>query len=277
MLFSRNKQDIPKAPEEAYGQRTHARTLQTAVNTYRHPDGRTITIVGIEHIAEADYYLRMRKLVDELEAEGAQIRLEHTNPRHAADAARTEAERSAVEGFRADARQRFSAYHAVGLPWIDQAESAMGEPGPNWVHSDVDVIDFIRLVGPHVMASRPQSAGSHRLAQQVERIKAAGRPLARRAALLLIRSNLVDGMIKRGIYVRRHEIPEGWWLHRIVNTWRECEEMRKVLARDGDTVLIWGAVHMLGFNEILTRNDFELVDTEWLTAIDARNKGTLPQ
>lgn len=271
MLGFRNKYNTIKAAPEAYGQRTHGNKLQTAVNTYRNATGRTITVVGIEHIGEPDYYITLRKLVDEFELQGAQVRVELMHVGEGLVAARTDDERAALQAYLDDGTERFSTYKALGLPWIDQAESAMGDTSPTWVHSDVNAIDVIRLVGPQEMLSRPQSAGATQATRRIEDMKAKNQRLALRAA----RTVSATRMINRGKYVRRQEIPGGWWLQRVMNSWRECEEMRKVLAEDTDVVLVWGAVHMLGFNEVLTRNAFDLLDTEWFTAIDGDNKGSL--
>ncbi|OLF05546.1 hypothetical protein [Actinophytocola xanthii] len=245
--------------DELFGVRTVKNELQTAVNVFTHPDGRTVTIVGIEHLGTPEYFAQLRKVVDELEAAGASVRLETFQGQDNADAARDQAELEALRRLHDSIASRFNAWSELGLSWIGQRDSVMST-APSWTHSDVADIDLVRVLGPEY-----HPASGKELQSKIEWIR------QRNATYGLALLRYLEGwkQVRRGDDVQKDKHHVDWWAKQVISSWRECVELTKVLGQEGDTVLIWGAPHMKGLSQGLLRNGFELVDTQWFTACTA--------
>jgi hypothetical protein len=247
-----------KVPEAHRGIRTvKGKILETAVNKFQHPDGRTVTVVGIEHVGTRQYFEQMREVVDWLEKDGAEIRLEMAasarDPKP-----RNESETEAVETLRGHVGTRFSHYATMGMDWVNQNDSAMA-PEPNWVFSDVPPLDIARLWGPETLLRQGSFANPVSVGPQLANMKSKGKTIRLRN----YRWGSARLLARRGRQVKKDRLHASYLNKAVMYAYRECEEMLKVLVRDGDTALVWGAPHMQGFAEILVSNGFKLVRTKW--------------
>jgi hypothetical protein len=98
------------------GQRVHEGHVQTAVNTYAHPGSRTVTPIGLAHMAEPDCFQQVRRRVDEAEAWGAMVLYERTNWDVDSEA-RTEEELAGPRAFRDSIFDRYKPFHMLNLCW----------------------------------------------------------------------------------------------------------------------------------------------------------------
>lgn len=245
------------------GIRTHKGTLQTAVNWFSRSDGRTVVIVGVEHVGEPDYYTTLRKIVDTEAGAGAQVRVERILDRDDPDAPRTEDERVGMAALREQLANRFDMFTELGLGWIAQNDSPMAGD-PQWIDSDVCAIDLVRLRGPQEFTKMTQLTAPQQLAATIRHQKARGKKLT----LRMMRYALVSKAVSRGDLAAKGKMHRGWWDQVVMYSWRECTEMTKILAGSHDHIVaIWGAPHMRAMSQALLLNGFELTDSEWFTAM----------
>lgn len=237
------------------GQRVHEGAAQTAINTYRR-DGRVVTLVGTFHMAEPDYYQTLRKRVDELEAGGAVVQYEGVN-NDASSPSVTDVERKAVEALRESTEARYEPVHMLDFGWVAQRDSVLYTDGPAfWRPVDVPALDVVRLFGPRRLLDQPAITAP---AMQIQVIKAMDtssveyakfRAMARTKFIEMADMRIDDSTTEAVIYA-----------------WREFHAVLAILGAGQDVVAIWGAPHLRGLDQVLVRNEFELADSEWVTAI----------
>lgn len=248
---------------ESLGLRTLAdkEVLQSAVNTFCNLDGRVVTLVAVEPIGMPEYYAQLRNVVDVLAAAGATVRKEHVRGGVDESQARNDTEIEGLRALSADLSGRSEILTAFGLDWIGRPDSVMAD-GPGWVPSDVEPIDLLRLYGPHAfvrLVLDPANSPARRVRDLITQGK--------RDELAQLRERFVQSAIWRGLNYTRGPLFPARREQYVMYAWRECEEMRKVLRDDRDTVLVWGSDHILGLTEILLRNAFTLTNTQWFDVV----------
>lgn len=262
--------------------------LQTAVQEYRHPAGRSILMVGCVHVAEPDYYTEVRKIVGEAEAFGATVYMEGISFKdNSADDA-SEDELAAMHASREGLSRQYEDLPALlDLPWIYQGQSALAPYPETWQRSDGRQLDMIRLVGPQNAVGLAPSAGKYEWFRQLKESKGAeslpyimarGKWVSsfiyqfkqwnwaqRSLSRIIVRVRGSIGRIVR--LITRKPAPTGnGWMHPYIWTYRECIAALRALETKGDVVMLWHPGHMLGIGKILARNGFEPQEPrQWLT------------
>jgi len=118
--------------------------VQTAVRGFVHPDsGRRVTLVGVAAAGEPDYYTQLRRLVTDLQADGACVHSEASD----LDAARMPADVRAEERvvLHELTRRHEHAVARVGqvFGWVDRACALPVAEG--WRVTDLHVVEVLRL------------------------------------------------------------------------------------------------------------------------------------
>lgn len=225
-------------------------------------------MVGIEHIGSPKYYQELLEVIEKLEADGATIRIEAGRGQTRQEG-RNDDERMALRALEDQLGTRFDSYKAVGLPWITQRDSVIGQREEAWVRSDVSALNLVRAYGPRNLQVVPQLTAPQSMSYRIEQLKS----LKAVFVLRLLRRQLAHRLVARGDKVKKRKLNSHWWDQRVMYAWRECEELCKVLASDAEhQVLIWGAPHMLGLLEGLGRNGFRLASTTWFTVAEMPDK-----
>lgn len=283
------------APTETlYGGRVVNHGLQTAVQEHRHPNGRVVTIVGCVHVAEPEYFQRIREVVDKLEANGATVYMEGVGQ------ATTEALWSEMpEEVRNAAEAQNAALHIqyTGLPdlfevpWIYQGDdkSALFPYPETWRSSDCNKLDMFYLLGPEAMAEvaplakhfehykRLKEKDPYGLAFTVARQKYWARYIEvfrvhGRAIRLAVKfvGRLAFAKRKLARLLTRKPLPKGnVWMNPFVNTYRECVGAITALKDGGDVVLLSHPGHAIALGQILYRHGFVPQEPTWLEATHA--------
>jgi hypothetical protein len=264
-MRKRTKQRRTTTDPALMGLRTHKDSLQSAVNTFKHPDGRTVTLVGVEHIGEPGYFTQLRTVIDATVATGAQVRREGLLDSEDASDARSASEREGLTAVNAQLNIRFKPYTALGLDWVGDKHGLPSEP--TWIHSDIKNAEMVRMLGPARLARMPQLVAPQRQLAEINALK------AKKAyhRLRWMRIKLVDDIVKRGTKCQKGTLHqrEHWWDTQTFYAFRERCEALKLLEQDGDVVLLWNPAHLRGFSEALLRNEFAHTESQWLTVLKA--------
>lgn len=279
--------------------------LQTAVQEYRNPNGRSVLLVSCLHMAEPDYYKQLRKIVEDAEAGGATVLMEGKAEPDNAGINTGDDNLSAEESDAIDANYRaqkdgyIALPQVLDLPWVYQGESALAPYPDTWRGSDVPVLHMIRLGGPqhaagwipsatrmHETRRLKESKGAHSQAFRFRRLtfaKVYFNDFRQIGWVERVCRRMID-RVRRGItgavrLLTRKPAPVGtMWMLPYVYTYRECVAALSALAIEGDVVLVWHPLHMRGIGQILARNGFEPQEPRhWLTACHRVRDVTRPR
>lgn len=283
--------------DKIYSARVVDKGLHTAVQEFRHPDGRVITIVGCVHMAEPDYFAQVARTVKRLEFAGATVYLEGVgfadsrlnkgswpvDIQHA-----TQVQREAID------IQFNRLPELFDLPWIYQGDerSALTPYPDTWRQSDCSSYDMALLLGPlNTPLVTPLADTYDQVAQAkvnnpfvfaVQReqfVRETLRPFmnqrtASRAILKVMRATI--GVVVRPIAAairgmrRAPAPPTRAWTQPLIYTYRECVGAIAALRHDRDAVLLWHPEHAEGLGRILCRNGFIPQEpSAWLHATHA--------
>lgn len=255
------------------GARTVGKRYETAINTFhRADDDRTVTLVGIEHLGELDYFAQVRKIIDELADGGAQVRLEQLQDKNGeVDKPRTDRERQALDALHDNMKTRFAVFAELGIPWVEQDEGGLA-PAPEWVQSDITAMQFVRLMGPDFIVGNKVIDAPKRQLELVRSMKTAGAT----TRLRLLRKAIVGSAIARGDDAGGSK--ERYAERMVMRGFRELTESLKILdaAQHTDVAVVWNGGHHPGMAHVLTNNGFTLTDTRWLVAMEDRDFGPIP-
>ncbi|RZS32484.1 hypothetical protein EV193_112118 [Herbihabitans rhizosphaerae] len=212
-------------------------------------------------MAERGYYENIRERVDKAEADGALIQYERTDWKGVEENARTDEERDAVRAFGDSISDRYLPLHILDLGWQCQPESVLDEVGPDWQLIDAGAMNLVRLYGPRRMMLAPQVTQPKKQITQLSRLKPGSMPfrLARNAMM-----NSYLALFDRNRQKNPSEDPID---QLVIYTYRELCAALAILDTDRDVVSMWGGAHLWGLDEVLTRNQFVLTDSEWITAV----------
>lgn len=255
------------------GLRVRRGHVETAIHTFRRmEDGRTITLIGTQHVGEPDYFAELRKVIDEVTAAGAVVHwdLLRGKSADAEAAAQTSAERAAFGELNRETLDTTpNTPKRIGLGWVRQVEGL--PPGPDWVNTDVTAVDMVRLLGPVRASRRRPSVGARMLETVIAKYEADLSDANRRFVQACYYSQL-----KKSVRRRARGIADPVRAA-VVGTWRECNAVAVALAETRDVVMVWGAGHLAGFAAILLRNGFGLASTRWVFAAREPAKAKQPR
>lgn len=251
--------EVQAPVENMSGVRRVGDTMESAIQTWRHSDGRTITLVSCPHLANPEFYVALRAIVDKLEAGGAEVHCEGVFPSNE-PAQDNDAEFLAAQAQHDSLTVQYETLPKLyRLPWVRQDYTVMAA-ATTWKNYDATPRDMARLLGwaaGNASLSVPLSA-------QVDEARkaAAGGPDStqyrqdRKAFVLSYLESADQGM------------PAGHWMTPYMGFYRECIAMAAALGVPGDVVMVWHGGHFAGFAPVLKRNKFEMDDdVQWLVAI----------
>lgn len=217
--------------------------LQAAVDTYA--DGnRTITLVGMSHVADAEFFALTTERVVQLERAGAEVHYELIGPPGPHELV-TDQQRDWIDRLRAGQN------HAVvrALLGLDTQHS-MHFPD-HWHRTDLSIVEILDgLPDPEAFVARSERFTA--AISDMEESKA-------RWALWFVLGLMpylgpIAALTSRGeddlVLRRRNQIA-----------------VAAALSTDHDVVAIWGAAHLTGIAAGLRAAGFRRVATEWVDAV----------
>lgn len=262
--------------------------VETAVHLLHRPtDRRTVMLVGTVHMAEASYYERLRRLVDDFVAEGAEVHYEAS--RTAPDESfRTSAEAAAVKLLDQSLDGIYQrAIDGFELPWVRQLDGPLA-PASTWHNIDIRRLDTVRLLGPTVNGEfgRLTRVVAKAVATYRDELKPPKvREAVKRRFLLMYRitqsrlgpPKALLGAVNAARWVARKPRlgPTSTEIATFF-TYREYQAVLAALEASKDVVMIWHGSHLPGIGGTLLRNGFEVRKTTWVLAIRAPRKGERP-
>jgi hypothetical protein len=260
-----------KTPPTLYGGRIVNGNLQSAVQEYRHPDGRSILLVGLVHLAEPDYFAEIRKITEEVEESGATVLFEGVRGR-TEDREMSDEERSAIIALdQALDTKNKEIVRLFGLPWVDQDDSVLSPCFPRWEPADTNVLDVVRLFGPKNATMVAPLAAHLEHYKQLKETHG-----EHSAAFKKARDQFVMAVAAAANPSRdESQYPGIGWMIPIIFTYREYVAALRTLETKGDIALLWHPGHMIHLGQIFVRYGFEPSETvEWLTAFNATQTET---
>jgi hypothetical protein len=265
--------------------------LRTAVQEYRHENGRSILLIGCVHIARLRYYEELRAIAEQAESSGATVYIESVQDGEGLATA-SKYELDAITVMReAVNTQYIGLTQVLDLPWVYQKQSTLAPYPETWRSSDVAAIDMVRLVGPENVTALSPSLSKVEQYRQMKETKGAesqsfqiAREIWATKYIYAHKSNWTTrtwahtvGLIIRGVSrivipavrmaLRRPKLTDHAWMLPFIHTYRESIAALRALEASADAVLIWHPDHMVGIGQILARNGFEAQEPrQWLTA-----------
>lgn len=236
------------------------KTIDVPVRTYANPDtGVRVTFFGMLHIAQEPFYAEVRDRLAQLQAEGAHVYLEGiTSPESDTRDADTDDLRWGIGVVKRKLEAMWREGEPLGLATHRDALPARD----GWQVHDVTVLEAVKVYG--VESLRRQ----HQDNQRGNLLLAHFDPALMRAmamqSLTLVMKAATDAVI-RDMLFPEEEAP----LAR-VREGKVLAALDEQLAREPDAhvAVVWGAAHLVSFDQALTERGFKTDDELWLIAID---------
>ncbi|MBS2964950.1 hypothetical protein KGA66_17975 [Actinocrinis puniceicyclus] len=244
---------------------TLPKTIEVPVRTYTNPDtGAQVTYFGMLHVAQEPFFAEVRDRVTRLEADGAHVYLEGiTSPASDTLGADTDELRWGVGVVKRKLETMWREGEALGL--VAQRDALPARDG--WQVHDVTVLEAVQIYG--VEALRNQHQDTQREGLLLDHFDPALTRAMTMQSLALVMKAATDTAI-RDILFPEHEAT----LAR-VREGKVVAALDRQLAAEPDAhiVVVWGAGHLVSYDEALTERGYKSDDEQWLTAIDV---ATLP-
>jgi hypothetical protein len=233
--------------------RVRRRMLQTPVVRFWHPGtGRTVTVAGVVHAAQAGYYRRLNVILARLEAAGALVFYEWVGSAAETEwSAASRAEHDARDTVMADSQEMSQAVCRY-LGWVRQAESLAY--AASWRNVDITDLELVQRAGAQAVLDQHEAFedlfGS-KPADQRDVAAGVGAVMLMRLISLdryQLLAHLADSSVSRAMIDHRND---------------------KVLAglpSDRDSVVIWGCYHVPGLAAGLRRAGYRRQASAWLDA-----------
>ena len=225
--------------------------MHTTIETWRHPSGRVVTLIGTIHIGHQSYYDRIGVVVGDLERRGAAVHHEGIQ-QPPPDTAMTPDEAAAVAKL----------HTAPAYAWLADLLGLTVQriPGHHdgWVNTDLDALTFLRAL--------PNRDRLLRLFDDVDRLQtdlndASAPPWAttflRRAARVM-----TSPMGRRLLRITRRRDPN----EAVILGMRNTMALAALDDTTGDVVAIWGAGHLPGIGHGLSQRGYTRTDRQQITA-----------
>src|SRR3954469_13863501 len=224
----------------------------TTIETWRHPSGRAVTLVGTIHVGHQSYYDRLGAAVADLERGGAAVHHEGIR-QPAPGTAMTPEEAAAL------AKLHTRPVYAWLADLLGLTVQRIPGHHDGWLNTDLDALTFLRAL--------PERERLMRLFDDVDRLQA---DLASAKA-----PPWVAGFLRRAAKVMTS--PAGRRILKVVHRRRNPNEpvildMRNAVALGAidettdDVVAIWGAGHLPGIGHGLTARGYTRTGRQRITA-----------
>jgi hypothetical protein len=218
----------------------YKRGLEVATDTYE-KDGRTVTLIGVSHIADKDFWATTQALISDREAEGASVHYELI-------------ERD-IEGPRQRTFDMKTLAPVLGMQFQFDGLNYKD----SWTRTDMTASEFLA----HATRRGPKAPTEEQLAEVLRVI--GGSDKRRRVTRWF--------MMRLLLAVRYLPLPGPMGVPlSIVLGVRNLIAAKAALEASGDVVAIWGAAHLPGIGKILRDHGFVRTAREWTTAISRSAK-----
>lgn len=234
--------------------RTRRGELQLPVDTYRHDDGRTVTLVGMVHVADPVFYDDVAAFVADRERQGDLVQFERITTSDPEDA--TEQERALVARLRA-ARNLHGFADLLGLT----AQHHLRLPvQPTWVNTDMSATELLRaLCDAEGFATRQEKA-----TKGLTDMTDDERRKARKALRWTLRHlGWLYPLLTFAASAREHYECE----RAAIVDQRNAIAVTAITAAGRSVTALWGAAHLDGIGAGLAPYGFRLVSRTWQTAV----------
>lgn len=233
--------------------RTRRGVLETAVNTYTGNSGQTITLVGMVHIAESEFYAECEQIVTRAEKAGAVVHYEAICDRGEP--------RSSIEADLVDRFKGGTAYARIadllgGLALQHKTDLLIQ---PHWVNTDVSTVELIRLLpnAEEFVATleKVEASVDDITPEMLRLLDWALRHLSLLGPVITLHSLLSPR--------RRTRSSE----RKVIIGHRNRIAAEAILTESRDVIALWGAGHLEGIGNILEQSGYRKTHTRWLPAI----------
>jgi hypothetical protein len=236
--------------------RVRCRMLQTPVVRFEHPKtGRTVTVAGIVHIAQASYYRQLGAVLTKLEAAGALVFYEGVGRSEETEwAAVGQADRDTWSAAQTGSRELTQAACRY-LGWARQGEALAYSA--SWRNVDMTESEFVQRKGAQDMLDMQEGF--------VDML--GDRARDQQDALM----GVALGMLLRLYSLDRYQLLSRWaatgypGFSQLVVDERNDRALA-CLPPDRDSVLIWGYGHLPGLAAGLQRAGYRRQASAWLNA-----------
>lgn len=233
--------------------RTRRGCLEARTDTYVSPENHKATIVGMVHVADADFYREVDQVVTALHELGATVQYESLRLPRPEDRMTTR-ERGFVQRFQAN-KTRSTLAAMLGL---DLQHTKILRVQPWWVNADISLLELLRaLPNPEQFITRLESLGIEPDDPQ-EQLE------SREIARFLIRHlPLLTSILRPLDWLRPGRRAE----RRVILDLRDRSAASAILAANRDVVAMWGASHLPGIGSILRNHGWTPSGTHWRVAV----------
>lgn len=228
------------------------------VEIWTDPAGKTITLIGVTHVADAALYAKAQQYVEYRERAGAVVHAEGVQP---STDPMSDAERDLVErlGVAVSSGRALVTALVTALGFSDQ-KAAGFDPwsNPSWVCTDVTGLQLLRAMrDPVAWVEQHEEVAEVRLEQLPERAQ-----------------SFVTTAVRFGL---RH--PVGLRLlslslpgkeHAALLDLRNQTAIQAALAEPRDVVEVWGLGHLPGMGRLLCRNGYRRTSRARLAVVATR-------
>lgn len=212
------------------------RTIGAArTETWRHPSGRHVTLIGLTHAGAAAEYAAVRAFVVDRETAGAQVQYEGIKP-PPPDFAMSDEERALVARLRAAMTGDNDMAHILGLD--SQADHL--RPEPHWRNTDLNAAELLRVM---------QAPGQwvHTLEQTAAVLRNAS-PAVLKVMRWCVRHPGLMALVSR-LRLKGDE-------HAAILRARDAVAGAAAASAGGDVVALWGLGHLPGIGRHLAGAGF---------------------
>lgn len=210
--------------------------LQAATDTYE-KDGRTVTLVGVSHVADKSFWATVQQLISAKEADGAAIHYERVL--------------NDVEGPHLPTLDMKTIAPAIGMQF---QWSGINYKEDSWIRTDMTWSEAVA----HATRNEPTPPHPEQIKQVLNFI--GGTPRRRRITRQI--ASLLITLLVKLPFSGPQGIPRS-----IILDHRNEIAAKAALEATGDVVAVWGAAHLPGIGRILTGHGFTHTAREWHTAM----------
>lgn len=236
------------------------KTIDVPVRTYANPDtAARVTYFGMLHIAQEPFFAEVRDRLAQLEAEGAHIYLEGiTSPESDMRDADTDDLRWGIGVVKRKLEAMWREGEALGL--ATQRDALPARDG--WAVHDVTVLEAVKVYG--VESLRRQHQDNQRGNLLLGHFDPALIRAMTMQSLTVVMKAATDAAIRDILF------PEQEATLAQVREGKVLAALDEQLATEPDAhvVIVWGAGHLVSFDQALTERGYKTDDEQWLIAID---------
>lgn len=236
------------------------KTIDVPVRTYANPDtAARVTYFGMLHIAQEPFFAEVRDRLAQLKAEGAHIYLEGiTNPESDMRNADTDDLRWGIGVVKRKLEAMWREGEALGLATQRDALPARDD----WHMHDVTVLEAVKVYG--VESLRRQHQDNQRGNLLLGHFDPALIRAMTMQSLTVVMKAATDAAIRDILF------PEQEATLAQVREGKVLAALDEQLATEPDAhvVIVWGAGHLVSFDQALTERGYKTDDEQWLIAID---------